>query len=94
MPTQSDETRDYLADLKRAALQIDAQTAEVTWWYAEALDPYGIEPDLPPEHQQVGREYFTRRPASAMWVWFGDLPYATRERLWELHQNKLAFPAV
>jgi hypothetical protein len=93
MHTHSDEIRDYLADLKREALQIDAETAEVTWCYAVGADPYGIERDLPPEYQQVGREYYARRPTGEIWVWFGDLPDATRKRLLELHERKLAFPA-
>jgi hypothetical protein len=50
----------WLAIRKEAALEIDPETAEVLWGYAQTLDPYGVYPDLPPEHQQVGREYFAR----------------------------------
>jgi hypothetical protein len=60
---------------------------------AQTLDPYGVEPDLPEEYQQVGRNYFARSPGSDVWVWFGDLPDETRNALWGRHSKKLAFPA-
>jgi hypothetical protein len=89
-----------MADVKRwletrteAGLQIDPKTAEVFWRYAQTLDPYGVDPDLPEEYRQVGREYFARSPGSDVWVWFGDLPEATRNALWDKHSSKLAFPA-
>jgi hypothetical protein len=83
----------WLAIRKQAALKIDPETAEVDWTYAQTLDPYGVDPDLPEEYWQVGREYFARSPGSDVWVWFGDLPDATRKALWERHRSKLAFPA-
>jgi hypothetical protein len=89
----SKEVKKWLAIRKEAGLHIDPKTAEVTWEYAQTLDPYGIDPDLPEEMQQIGREYFARAPGSDVWVWFGDLPEATREALWEKHKNKLAFLA-
>jgi hypothetical protein len=92
MQTESDEISNYLADRKCEAVKIDPQTAEVTWWYAETLDPYGVH-NLPPESRQVGREYFARQPGSEIWVWFGDLPDDTCTKLWELHKRELAFPA-
>src|SRR5262245_52259333 len=82
----------WLAIRKQAALKIDPETAEVDWTYAQTLDPYGVDPDLPEEYWQVGREYFARSPGSDVWVWFGDLPDATRKALWERHRSKLAFP--
>jgi hypothetical protein len=51
------------------------------------MDPYGIDPDLPEEYQQVGRAYFARAPGSGTWVWFGDLPQATSDALWEKHES-------
>ena len=54
----------WLAIRKEEALKIDPSTAEVDWTYALTLDPYGVYPDLPEECQQVGREYFARRPGS------------------------------
>ena len=68
---------------REAGLKIDPETAEVDWWYAQTLDPYGVldEWELPEEFHQVGREYFARRPGSDIWVRFGDLPKQTVERL-------------
>jgi hypothetical protein len=83
----------WLAIRKEAGLKIDPETAEVQYIYAQTLDPYGVDPDLPEEYQQVGREYFARSPGSDVWVHFGDLPEATREALWKKHSSKLAFPA-
>ena len=84
----------YLNALRQAVgRQIDPETAEVYWIYAQTLDPYGDDPDLPEEYQQLGREYFARSPGSDVWIWFGDLPDATRNSLWEKHKSRLAFPA-
>jgi hypothetical protein len=83
----------WLAIRKEAALRIDPDTAEVDWTYAQTLDPYGLDPELPEEFHQVGREYFARAPGSDIWVWFGDLPKATEDALWEKHKRRLAFPA-
>ena len=60
---------------------IDPSTAEVTWMYAQVLDPYGVYPNVPEEYDCVGRSYFARRPGSNIWVEFGDLPETTRTRL-------------
>ena len=78
---------------KEVGLHIDSETAEVEWTYAQTLDPYGDYPNLPEGCQQVGREYFARSPGSDVWVWFGDLPAAARNSLWEKHKSHLAFPA-
>ena len=75
------ETAAWLDERKREALLIDPATAEVDWCYGQTGDPYGIIPDLPEELQQVGREYFARRPGSDIWVNFGDLPDDVREKL-------------
>ena len=83
----------WLAIRKKAGRQIDPETAEVCWIYAQTLDPYGIYPPLPGEYQQVGREYFARSPGSDIWVLFADLARATRDALWEKNKGKLAFPA-
>ena len=93
MATDDIEGRKWLEARKQEALKIDPETAEVTWWYGRTLDPYGINPDLPEEYQQVGREYFAARPGSNIWVWFGDLPHEIRDRLRKQHNRKLAFPA-
>jgi hypothetical protein len=91
--TEEMTVEDWLAVRREEGLKIDPTTAEVDWRYAETFDPYGVDPDLPEELQQIGREYFARRPDSDVWVWFGDLPEATRDALWEWHKSKLAFPA-
>ena len=88
-----EERKSWLTIRKEAALEIDPETADVDWDYAQTLDPYGVDPELPEEYQQIGREYFARSPGSDVWVWFGDLPDATREALWKKHRSKLAFPA-
>jgi hypothetical protein len=79
-------TREEIVEFHRvqrlAGQEIDPEGAEVCWAYAQILDPYGIDPDLPEECDQIGRVYFARAPGSDVWVWFGDLPEATRERLW------------
>jgi hypothetical protein len=71
----------WRALLKIAGQQIDPDTVEVEWNYALTLDPYGVNPDLPAELQQVGREYFARAPGTAVWVSFDDLPDETLRRL-------------
>jgi hypothetical protein len=84
---------EWLAIRKQEGLKIDPNTAEVHWHYAQTLDPYGIDPDLPEDCQCIGREYFARRPGSDIWVHFYDLPKKTRDALWGRHKSKLAFPA-
>ena len=68
---------------KEEGLKLNEETAEVMWWYALTLDPYGVYPNLPLELQCIGREWFARSPESDIWVWFGDLPKVVRERLWK-----------
>ena len=89
------EIERWLAIRKEEALKIDPETAEVDWVYAQTLDPYGVldEWELPEEFGCVGREYFAHAPGSDVWVQFGDLPRGTRDKLWEKHSRKLAFPA-
>jgi hypothetical protein len=91
-PRRDIDVDEFLAIRKAGGLKIDPRTAEVTWWYAQTLDPYGIFV-VPDEYQQVGREYFARAPGSEIWVEFGDLPDETRHALWEAHHRELAFPA-
>jgi hypothetical protein len=61
-------TMQWLAIHKEAGLKLDPETAEVEWCYAQTLDPFGVDPDLPEQCQQVGRECFTRSPASDVWA--------------------------
>jgi hypothetical protein len=76
-------TEEWLAIRKEAGLKIDPDTAEVCWWYAQVVDPFGVFPEIAKEYDCVGREYFARSPGSDIWVQFGDLPEATRKALWK-----------
>jgi hypothetical protein len=82
---------EWLAIRKEEGLKIDAGTAEVTWHYAQTFDPYGVDPDLPEELKQIGREYFARSSGGDIWLHFGDLPDEVREALWQRDESK--FPA-
>jgi len=62
---------------------IDPEIAEITWWWGQTLDPYGLDPDLPPEYQEVQRNYFARAPGSDVWVSFYDLPEDVGAALWK-----------
>jgi hypothetical protein len=87
--TMDRETELWLRIRKDEGQKIDPETAEVHWTFAQTLDPYGIHPDLPEEFDQVGREYFARRPGSEIWVHFSDLPDETCKRLWEMYGSRL-----
>jgi hypothetical protein len=76
---------------KEAGRKIDPETAEVTWIFAQDFDHFGVDPELPVESQQVRGSYFARSPGP--WVWFGDLPAATWDALWNKHKASLVFPA-
>jgi hypothetical protein len=89
---KDEDKKAFYIERNEAGFKIDPETAEVTWWYAQTLDPYGIHPDLPKKFQQVGREYFARAPGSDIWVVFGDLPEATREALWSKHRRRALRP--
>ena len=56
------EVEEWLAIRKEAGLHINPETAEVDWTYELTLDPYGVEPEIPEEYQQIGRAYFARSP--------------------------------
>jgi hypothetical protein len=81
------------SELAELIAGIDPDTAEVTWWYAQTMDPYGIDPALPEELQQVGREYFVKSSPTGTWVSFCDLPDELKDKLWAKHRHELAFPA-
>ncbi|SRR6266567_7224394 len=82
----------FHALLEIAGQQIDPASAEVEWWYAYIVDPYGVWQNIPEEYRQIEREYFARAPGTDVWVNFGDLPKTTRDALWNAHSSKLAFP--
>ena len=83
----------WIAWRRAAGRHIDPDTAEVTWRYAQTIDPYGVCPELAKECDQVGREYFARSPDNDLWISFHDLPDATRDALWAKYHANLAFPA-
>ena len=87
-----DEIEDFRRVRTLAGQRIDAQTAEVTWMWVEVMDPYSIEPNLPGASTRSWREFFARAPGSDTWVWFGDLPDATKAGLWQKHRSWLPFP--
>ena len=88
--TDNDSTvEQWLQIRKEEALRVDAETAEVTWWYAQVVDPYGIR-QLSEEEDCVGRQYFARSQGSDIWVSFHDLPDETREKLWK-HPADMGF---
>jgi len=91
--TPKEREEQFRAIRKEAGLKIDPETAEVFWTYVRTMDPYGIDPELPEELQQVGRGYFARAPGGDIWVEFSDLPRSTSCALWRKHRNNLAFPA-
>jgi hypothetical protein len=77
-----------MEERRAASLLLDPSTAEIEWWYAQTLDPYGDGLALLPQEDQVGREYFARAPDSDIWVSIGDLPEATRDAIWKRFENK------
>jgi hypothetical protein len=87
------ERKTRLAIRKEAGLKIDPETAEVFWEYGSVRDPYYLFEHGDDWEDNIGRNYFARSPGSDVWVWFGDLPEATRDALWEKHKSALAFPA-
>ena len=57
------------------------------------MDPYSIYPDLPDEMRCVGRVNWHEILEAIFGSGLGDLPEDTRDKLWEGHKAKLAFPA-
>jgi hypothetical protein len=80
MAIRAQEQQEFLSIRKEAGLKIDPATAEVTWQYAQILDPYGIY-DLCPEERCIGRVWFARDPDSDIWVSQYELPSATLDAL-------------
>ena len=88
------EYEQFKAKRREEGLKIDAETAEVAFWYTQVVDPYEFWDKIDPEFDAVGRSYFARNPGSNTWVEFGDLPDETRETLWRTHHQSLAFSAA
>ena len=81
--TERDEISVWLKEREEAGRRIDPNSAdvEVTFWWAQVLDPYGVL-DLTSEEDCVGRSYFARSPDSDGWVSFCDLPVEAVDELW------------
>jgi hypothetical protein len=77
------EIREWLEICRQEGQNIDPETAEVTFWWTQVLDPYGVYGNLPEECHCGGRSYFACAPGSEMWVCFDDLPEETVTRIWE-----------
>jgi hypothetical protein len=63
----------WVASREEAGRVIDVQNCELGHWYAYDADPYGVNPELPEEMQQIGTNRFVRSAESNGWVWEGDL---------------------
>jgi hypothetical protein len=94
-PKREITVEQYLASKKETALKINPETAEFTWCWGQIMDPYVVDPDLPEEHDCIGRLYFARSPDSDAWVSFYDLPEETAKRLWErIEKGELREPEL
>jgi hypothetical protein len=82
---------EWLAIRREAALQIDPETAQVMWTYADVSNPYGIYPRCP-EMECIGRVWFARPSGSDVWVCFYDLPDATVKALMEKQEQRRTSP--
>jgi len=71
----------FRAERKEAGRRIDPRNAEVGFWDVEEVDPYGILESIPPCCSCTIEGQFARSPDSNGWVFFEDLPDATREEL-------------
>ena len=76
----AEEREQLVADRVREGLEINPETAEVTWYYIDIRNPYGFSEF--PEGETVGRGYFACRPGGS-WVSFYDLPDVTRDAFWQ-----------
>jgi hypothetical protein len=77
-----EQLQQWIASRKEAGRSINIGTCELGRWAAYDCDPYGINPNLPEEMQQIGTNRFVRSPESRGWVWEGDLPMATAKAMY------------
>ena len=78
-----EELQQWFASRIEAGRAIDIETCELGCWAAYDFDPYGVDPDLPEEMQQVGTNRFVRSPESRGWVHEGDLPPAKGKSMYD-----------
>jgi hypothetical protein len=70
-----DEFKAWVATREDAGRNIDIDTCELDWWYAEEQDPYGLLRALGQElNSCINRVRFVRDPQSRGWVCLFDLP--------------------
>ena len=72
---------EFLANRKAAGQVIDVETCKIAWWYAQIVDPYGIESDLPDEAYCIGSTCFVISPDSDGWVCVCTICRRTRSAL-------------
>jgi len=61
-------TEHWLAIRKEAGKQIDPETAEVEWTYAQTLDPYGVASGgVPASRARILRPFSRRRRMGLVW---------------------------
>jgi hypothetical protein len=88
------DLEEYKVEVERRqqiGLTIDPATAETTFWWADAGDPYHLL-DEGSHLGCVGRVRLARNPGASDWVAFSDLPEATSKALLERDGRKLVFP--
>ena len=76
--TEAGADPETIKEIRQDAERIDSETAVMDWSYAQTLDPYGLT-ELPPECQQVGREYFLCHPGKVKVVHVDDVRAAHPE---------------
>ena len=76
------EAQAFLEGRLKEAERIDPQTCEYGWWYAEAVNLYGIF-ESPKGFSCAGKECFVRNVPDGGWVWDGHLPEHTYKALVE-----------
>jgi hypothetical protein len=88
------KTLRLLAARRDAALHIDPDTAGVMTCYKESVHLYRGKLHLPEGWPRIEYGCFARAPQSDIWVWFGDLPYATFRGLLMKHYGHFSFMTV
>lgn len=89
--SEKQDVKAWLNARKEEGKLLDPETCELHWDYGYDCDPYGTgyvdgDPDHPiadwPEMQQIGRQYWARRPNSGVWVNDQDWPAAISKVIW------------
>jgi hypothetical protein len=86
------EIKEWLETRRLEGQKIDPETAEVIFLCTPVLDPYELSAIVRERYGCVGRSWFARARGSEIWVWFGDLPQQTKERLANRRYGAFALP--